>query len=202
MNQKLDDGMVATIRQAWVDTRMEKDKTLLTLATGGIGVITTLATTVGPGSKAELVLYGLAAISFVVTIIAAVLIFDANSRHLEEVLLKQTTDDDPDLQWLDRVLFASFVVGVMLACAIALTAGYTHIRKDHKVAEQKLNESFSGIGRLQNTAVTGAPEKKSLTGIGRLQNVGTGTQSGSGSAAGSGTATGGTASTGSGQSGK
>jgi hypothetical protein len=190
MNEKLDDGMVATVRQAWVDTRMEKDKTLLTLATGGIGVITTLATTVGPGSLVELGLYGLSAISFVVTIIAAVLIFDANSQHLEEVLLKQTTEDDPELQWLDRVLFTSFVIGVMLACAIALTAGYSHIGKDHKVAEQNLRESLSGIGRL-NTAVTGAPEQKSLTGIGRLQNVGTGTTSGSGAGTATGATTGG-----------
>ena len=39
--------------QAWVTTRMEKDRALLNLAAGGIGLLVTLLTTVGPSSRSE-----------------------------------------------------------------------------------------------------------------------------------------------------
>lgn len=185
MNDQVDEAFVGTLRDAWVETRMEKDKTLLTLATGGIGLIATLVTTVGPANWLELGLYTLAGASFAVAIVTAIRIFDANSRHLEEVLLKRKTDDDPKLLQLDRLLLWSFLGGVVLTGAIALTSGYSHIRKGQAVAQQKLNESLSGVGRLQNNA-GGAEEQKSLSGVGRLGG-GAGNQSGAGTASGAST---------------
>ncbi len=51
---------------AWIETRMEKDKTLLSLATAGIGLLVTLLTAVGPSSVHELWLYAGAGASFII----------------------------------------------------------------------------------------------------------------------------------------
>ena len=51
--------------EAWVATRMEKDKTLLSLATGGIGLLVTLLSTLGASSPTQLLLYGSAGVSFI-----------------------------------------------------------------------------------------------------------------------------------------
>src|SRR4051812_12163082 len=58
-------GAVVT---AWVETAMEKDKTLLSLSTGGIGLLVTLLTTVGPSSNDELWWYAAAGTCFVLAV--------------------------------------------------------------------------------------------------------------------------------------
>ena len=55
-----DVAFYSTVAQAWVATRMEKDKTLLSLATAGIGLLATLLTTAGASSLRQLFLYGAA----------------------------------------------------------------------------------------------------------------------------------------------
>src|SRR5260221_12045165 len=114
---------------AWIETRMEKDKTLLTLSTGGIGVLTTLATTVGPSSKAQLALYALACGCFAVAVITGILVFDRNSKHLDDIIRKQAVGTSETLTWLDRLLFGGFVLGVLLTGAIAILAGVQHLLK-------------------------------------------------------------------------
>jgi len=152
-----DEALIATLREAWVSTRMEKDKTLLALATGGIGLLTTLSTTVGPASKTELALYVVAGLSFGIAVVVAVMIFDRNSVHIEHVLNNAATEDKP-LKWMDRTLLASFLLGLILTGAMAFTSGRAHLRKADKVS----NESKEGA----------APEQRSLNGIGAIGNAG------------------------------
>ena len=118
----------AAIVEAWVATRMEKDKTLLSLATAGIGLLATLLTTVGPTSACQLWLYGSAGVSFICTIVTAIWIFDRNSRHLEDVIVRGVRGDDPLLVKLDVLVFLSFVIGVVLTGAIALSSGFAKIK--------------------------------------------------------------------------
>ena len=125
----------STVVQAWVATRMEKDRTLLSLAGGGIGLLATLLTTVGPSSSTELLLYILAGISFVGTIFVALLVLHWNSRHLEEVIKSGKTDDDPRLIMLDRHLLRLFLVGVILTGVIGVLSGYNSIRRDSQMAQ-------------------------------------------------------------------
>ena len=53
---------------AWYNTRLEHDKSLLTLSAGGIGLLMTLMTTVGVSSAESLVLYICALVAFSVLI--------------------------------------------------------------------------------------------------------------------------------------
>lgn len=113
--------------EAWIETRMEKDKTLLTLATAGLGLVTTLLTTVGPADWYQLWLYGFAGLAFICTIAAAILIFHRNSGHLEDVIQRGVTGDDKLLVKLDFLVGLSFGVGVILTAAIALSSGIAKI---------------------------------------------------------------------------
>ena len=173
----------SAVVQAWIATRMEKDRTLLTLSSGGIGLLATLLATVGPSSRTELVLYGLAGASFIGSIVASVLIFHRNSDHLEDVVLREARGDDHKLKRLDAILFTLFLAGVVLTGAIAMVSGYSRIRKDRSMSQ----------GDRENTKVIGSgTEQRSLTGIGNLAPASSPAQPGtSGDAAGAGPAAGG-----------
>lgn len=186
-----DVAFYSAVVEAWVATRMEKDRTLLTLASAGIGLLATLLTTVGPGSLTELVLYGAAGTAFTVSVVAAVSIFGRNSDHLEAVVQERKRGNDPKLQRLDRLLFVSFLLGVILTGAIAMSSGYARIRKERSMSQ----------GDRETTKGTGGSEQRSLTGIGNLapitpsaqpagsgnaQGTGSGTQGGGGASSGSG----------------
>ncbi len=79
--------------ESWVSTRMEKDRTLLSLAGGGVGLLVTLLTMVGPSSRCELGLYVAAGTCSAGTILVAQLVFDRNSCYLEEVIRSGKTAD-------------------------------------------------------------------------------------------------------------
>jgi hypothetical protein len=72
--------------EAWYSTRFERDKSLLTLAGGGIGLLITLLSTVGIRSCQSLILYIPALVAFTVCLGAVLLIFHRNSRHIEKTI--------------------------------------------------------------------------------------------------------------------
>ncbi|WP_031359890.1 hypothetical protein [Caballeronia sordidicola] len=112
---------------AWFNTRLEYDKSLLVLSTGGVALLLTLFTSLGASSITVLVLYALAAISFLGAAVSLLFVFKLNSRHIEEVLQQAHSDasaesDSPDsakaealtskvLQLLDWSVIVFFGVG-------------------------------------------------------------------------------------------
>src|SRR5690349_13573065 len=99
--------------QASVDTLMERDRSLLTLSAGGIGLLVTLLTTVGATSICHLLLYAAATLAFLVSIISALAIFSRNSTRMAQIV-KGVDTPDMMLRVLDGVLLSSFVFGVIL----------------------------------------------------------------------------------------
>ncbi len=95
----------------WVQTRMEKDKSILTLSSGAVAVLISLVSTVGVRDWREITLYISALFCFVITIIASLSVFQKNSSHLENVI-KGETSPDPILSALDKIALFSFSVGV------------------------------------------------------------------------------------------
>jgi hypothetical protein len=118
------------LMQTWIDTRMERDKSLLLLSGGAIGL---LAGLVGPlavlTGVCEVVLLGLSAVAFAACILSVLCIFTANSRHLEQV---RAGVDNPPHRWLDTLdatAVSSFVVGILLAIALGLTIAARNLDK-------------------------------------------------------------------------
>lgn len=129
--------------QAWFNSMLERDKSLLLLSGGGIGLLVTLLTSFGVSSPLALIIFMLAILCFVVSATSAIFIFDRNPKHLEKVV-KNQADSDNLLCVLDALVVYSFIAGVILSMVIALSAGIDHLgEKGNKaVTEKKVEEEL------------------------------------------------------------
>lgn len=172
-NQKRVEYYAASVN-AWFNTSLEHDKNLLTLSAGGIGLLLTLLTTVGLSSAEALVLYIGAIISFVVALVAILVVFRRNRTHIEDILSGKSTSNDPLLTKLDTTALWAFGIGVSFTAIIGLSAAiHSYSTKEKIMANETtkqtgtvpLRESFNGASNLQpSTDFT-----KSFNGAGNLQ---------------------------------
>lgn len=78
----------SALAHGWVQTRMAKDKGLLSLSAAGIGLLVTLLTSVGVTSRVLWVLYTLAILLFAFCLVIVLIIFHCNSKYLSDVINK------------------------------------------------------------------------------------------------------------------
>ncbi|MBL1259460.1 MAG: hypothetical protein COB33_003925 [Thiotrichaceae bacterium] len=104
---------------AWVQTKMERDKTLITLSAAAIGLLVTILTTVGVKSIWEIPFFAIAVASFLVTIWSSLAIYQLNSQHLENAI-KGTSEKDPRLEKYDKHSIRAFIVGSVAALIIGI----------------------------------------------------------------------------------
>ena len=159
---------------AWFNTSLEHDKNLLTLSAGGIGLLLTLLTTVGLSSAEALVLYICAITSFVVALVAILVVFRRNRTHIEDILSGKSTSNDPLLTKLDATALWAFGIGVLFTAIIGIAAAvHSYSTKEKTMTNETtkktetvpLRENFNGATNLQpSTDFT-----KSFNGAGNLQ---------------------------------
>lgn len=143
---------------AWFTTRMEHDKSLLTLSAGGIGLLITLFSTVGVKSFEGLILYTCSIISFIICLFSILYIFNRNSSHIEDVLI-ENKPTDPILKVLDKIAFFSFFMGVITASILGFSiATKTFIKEevkmsneDKQIREEVKQNSFNESVNLKST---------------------------------------------------
>lgn len=172
-NQKHVEYYAASVN-AWFNTSLEHDKSLFTLSAGGIGLLLTLLTTVGLSSAEALILYIGAIVSFVVALVAILVVFRRNRTHIEDILSGKSTSNDSLLTKLDAMALWAFGIGVLFTAIIGIAAAvhsYSTMEKimTNETAQKSeavpLRESFSGASSLQpSTDFT-----KSFNGAGNLQ---------------------------------
>ena len=142
---------------AWLNTRLEKDKSLLALSASAIGLLVTFLTAIGPTSKVEIVLYLFAFIFYLVTISCVLWVFQRNSQHIEQVL-KHNGNDDRLLTVLDNMIVYSFILGIVFTMAIGVKASINKIDKGGRdmnsepkkdAALERIDNSYRGIGKLK-----------------------------------------------------
>jgi hypothetical protein len=75
---------------AWFNTRMEHDKSLLTLSTAAIGVLIALASKITLNSLALLILYIAALLSFILSLAAVLWIYRQNGANTLKTCSKAT----------------------------------------------------------------------------------------------------------------
>lgn len=147
---------------AWFGTRLEHDKSLLTLSAGGIGLLITLLSTVGIHSAETVLLYVLALVSFLVCLSAVLWIFRRNATHLQDII-KSNAAGDPTLRMLDTVAIASFLLGVLLSSIIGVAAAIhsfqstePNMSNDQKSKGERIlaNDSFSGAVSMKPDPLT------------------------------------------------
>jgi hypothetical protein len=159
---------------AWFNTALEHDKSILTLAAGGIGLLITLLTTVGLSTAEALVLYIFAIGCFVVALISVLIVFRNNKIHISNILNGKQTGEDPCLAKVDMVAIWAFGLGVVLTAIIGISAAvHSFTMKERSMATEEsktsapatVNESFNGAARIQPTGDL----TKSFNGAANLQ---------------------------------
>ena len=109
--------------QAWIQTRMERDKTLCALSAAGIGLLVTLLTTIGVDFRWEFIPYAFAFVGFVVTIWCTISIFMRNSKYIESIV-NESEIDKPNLAKLDHCAKYAFIFAVMCSIAIGFITAW------------------------------------------------------------------------------
>jgi hypothetical protein len=142
---------------AWLTTRFEHDRSLLTLSAGGIGVLITVALATGIKNSATLVIYCAALFSFVICLSTVLWIFRRNADHLERAVAGES-EPDGLLALLDKAAIASFLCGVLLASLMGVSAAFDSLieKKKHEMTEQKKQnngtpayDSVNGVTKMQ-----------------------------------------------------
>jgi hypothetical protein len=159
---------------------MERDKSLMTLSAAAIGLLVTLLTTVGAKSLCLVVLYASAIISFTCALITTIQIFDRNAVYLEKIA-KGNDKNDERLVALDKRLYTSFIIGVVLTLLIGTVTGLDQLTKtgENKMTDEKsqgasgtrehLLESLEGLDKLRPVNQGGVTVQKSLQGLSNLR---------------------------------
>lgn len=157
---------------AWFNTALEHDKSILTLSAAGIGLLVTLLTTAGLSSAEALLLYVGAILSFLLSIVCVLLIFNRNKTHIEQIITGANSAADSFLTKLDHAALVSFGAGVIFSVLIGVSAGIDSYTKGKQVMTEKKitenlqisNESFNNLAKLQQTDLS-----KSFNNVARLQ---------------------------------
>jgi hypothetical protein len=129
LDQQKEVEFYAATVNGWVATRMEFDKTVISLSAAGLALFVTLLTAVGVHSRWEAVFYVVGSIGFFGTIGVGLRIFIENAKFLEALLQKndQASEGDRSLDRLDKWivrLFGIGAIGAMLAGASAAFSRY------------------------------------------------------------------------------
>jgi uncharacterized membrane protein len=107
---------------AWIQTRMERDKTLVTLSAAGIGLLVTILSTSGMKSVLQLALCGTALASFLITIWSCVQIYQRNSSHLEQEIRGTYPKKDFKLETFDQLSLYAFFIAVLCAVGVGIVS--------------------------------------------------------------------------------
>ncbi|MGY4888942.1 UNVERIFIED_CONTAM: hypothetical protein EX528_00690 [Xanthomonas axonopodis] len=106
---------------AWFNTALEHDKSILALSSGAIGLLVTLLTTVGAKSELDQWLFGLALLSFVVSAVTILVIFRKNKAYLEDIVMMKESKLESELRNYDLLAICAFGMGISLVMILGVS---------------------------------------------------------------------------------
>ena len=105
---------------AWYQTKLERDKSILTISAGAIGLMITLSCsflTDKTFNWAVFILFLVSTIFFAATIVCSIIIFNKNAGYIEHVLKEETPHSMGLYDWISWVFF---ILGIVVAIAYAV----------------------------------------------------------------------------------
>jgi len=170
-NNSPKEPVIDALRQAWINTRMEQDKSLLIISMGVIGFLISLITFSGRLSMLGLILFSIALFLFLVTVIAVIRIFRKNADYIQSyiglLLKKAPTNNERELfkknkrnlKILDHVVcycFHAGIVVIMVIGASTMIDKYQLTKENNmneKETERQDSESVEGTVKIQRSLV-------------------------------------------------
>lgn len=140
---------------AWIETRMEYDKTIITLSATGIGLLVTLLSTVGIFGTFHLITVCIALFGFLSAIIITLYVFIKNSDYLENLVNNKS--ENIRLKKYDVFKNISFYVAVTFIVIAGIIFGvhnqqkgsYMNEEKKKIVKEEIKQRSLEGLDQLK-----------------------------------------------------
>ncbi|WP_044280998.1 hypothetical protein [Caldithrix abyssi] len=123
-NKEKENSYYQQIVQGWINTRMEKDKSLLTLSAGGIGLLITLLTTTKNLDIGIKYLYFSAIFLFIIVLISTITIFSLNSKYLENIINEKNDNNGTFLKFLDILSITCFIIAILISFIIAIVSTF------------------------------------------------------------------------------
>jgi hypothetical protein len=160
----------SVLLQTWIHTRMERDRTVVTLAAAGVGLLVTILTTVGVQARWMIVLYATAFVGFLLTICLSIVIYQKNSVFIEwELRGGEGSGGKPvNLKPYDRLSLSGFVVGAAFLAVTGLCSAWiTYQLKEEKPVSKSVErpkpqepQEKKSLDGLQNVRPQPAPSRE------------------------------------------
>lgn len=156
---------------SFYNTKLEKDKSILTLSVAGLGFLITFTNFAEKLDSYSYIVFLLAALAYLFCVFNVITIFEKNAIYLIEV----TTDSDKanelelQLRKHDKRAIYSFYFGILLSFMLGIsTSAQSQLKGDemsdkNKVSQTtsiQINDSFAGISKL-NESFSGLSAMKS-----------------------------------------
>lgn len=147
---------------SFYNTKLEKDKSILTLSVAGLGFLVTFTNLAGEMFLFSYAALIIAAFSFLICIYNVVTIFEKNALYIIEV----TTDSDKSgeleiqLRRHDKIAIYSFYTGIFLSFVLGMSTSIqsqlkglemSDKTKENQTAKGYVGDSFSGLSQLNES---------------------------------------------------
>lgn len=133
----------SAVTGAWLDTRFELDRQLLSLSVAAIGVLITLLTTVGSCCIMQSTFYLIALGGFLLCAGAILLIFRLNSAYLESIVKKENDANKEKekklLIRLDKFASAVFIVAIFASIGVGVAKAVLVPSKEGSTMSDKMS---------------------------------------------------------------
>jgi hypothetical protein len=153
---------------AWIQTKMEVDKTLIIISSAGIGFLITIISKLDINNVTELIIYLSAFISFFIVIITCVEVFRKNAVYIKNII-DEKDDNHKSLDTYSFVAKLFFTLALIFILILGINIGVKQLKKGGMEMEEKkgklvTNEGLGGLHKLKPEVTV----KKGLGGLGDL----------------------------------
>lgn len=125
---------------AWYMSALEKDKSILTLSVAGIGFLITLLMNEEINSYIIFILFCSSILSFLISIIFIIYIFELNKKYLTGIL-KNDNSNKIKIKTKDKIAVISFVFGILFSIIIGISVALSKLNDD-KLKLENNNPSY------------------------------------------------------------
>jgi len=108
-----------TFLSALFNTQLERDKQLLTLSSSAIALLVTLLRIVGVSNLLQIILFSIALIAFLVTVLLVLETLRKNTDYITEILENGVPENNKYL-YLDQFATKSFSLGIIMVVLIGI----------------------------------------------------------------------------------
>lgn len=158
---------------SFYNTKLEKDKSILTLSVAGLGFLITFTNFAKDLSLFEYCIFIFAALSFLFCVYNVITIFDKNAIYIIEITQdKDVSVIEGALKKLDKRAIISFYIGIFLSFCLGASISYIKLNEGAIMSQtekstQRSNEtekkSYSGSSAMNPRTSTGKPNGNSNT---------------------------------------